>query len=255
MIKQIKRTAFSAILLCGSQLTMAAPFPLASVTDFTGEYNTPSGSASASTFVYADYDFGENPEFSVEKQAGALFLKAADEEFQIDNLPSMFEDLNVASWSGVSLTSDGEKVGFVLKKLQGDAEASKLYLSNFKVNCDNSGSDGELMEQLLDSCLNNKGKVRIGLLKSTDKEKNKTTSISSLYLSVDGDKLYFSMKQGVTVKGYGRVFYEGDKIRIKVNKVKAGFLNVTNKFWGEIKKAESESIILNRPWIEILLKE
>ena len=51
----------------------------------------------------------------------------------------------------------------------------------------------------------------------------------------------------------GEIYYDKDSIRIKINRVKAGPFKVTGTFFKEIKKQESDKLIVNRPWIEIPL--
>ena len=49
------------------------------------------------------------------------------------------------------------------------------------------------------------------------------------------------------------MFYEGDKIRIRLDKVKYKFIPITGRVFGELKKLENDKISVNRPWIEIQL--
>lgn len=58
------------------------------------------------------------------------------------------------------------------------------------------------------------------------------------------------------VKSTGTMSYEAGskKITIKINAVKFGFLDVTSKVFEELKKKESEQLIINKPYIYILQK-
>ena len=129
-------------------------------------------------------------------------------------------------------------------------EDKKVELENFSLSCAGDFSNSEAKEAVFDICFNKKGSV--------DLDKFDTGKDQMRYLSVDvvNNKLNFSAKvSGVTARGWGTSEYiaSENKIVLRVDKVKVGILSVTGKFFGELAKQENESVIVSRPYIEILL--
>lgn len=224
--------------------------PTISIKNFTGSYADPEGSATADYFLYEETEFKTNSEFLMFKQAGVFFLKTPDDEIELDKMPEQINELRDLSFSGINIETNSKLISVSIPKLRGTTVDKKVELENFSLTCSGDFSDSEAKEAVLDICFNKKGSV--------DLDKFDSGKDQMRYLSVDvvNNKLNFRAKvSGVTAKGWGTSQYiaSENKIVLKINKVKVGILNVTGKFFGELSKQENESVIVNRPYIEILL--
>jgi PhoPQ-activated pathogenicity-related protein len=83
----------------------------------------------------------------------------------------------------------------------------------------------------------------------------KGLSINNLNIWGTNNKLNFSFKNTVWIKGYGALFYDqaNNLIKVRIDKAKTGFINVTGKVFAELKAQENDFITVNRPWVEIQL--
>ncbi|MBT7610385.1 MAG: hypothetical protein HN576_11560 [Bacteriovoracaceae bacterium] len=243
-------------LICLSFNVFAA-FPEALLEDFTGEYQDPNGSATVLNVEFGDLVM-EDLEFFVEKQGTSLMLEAFGEEIEIEDIPQMIDDLEVLNISNISVLSEAFQAQLTMNHLDASfvtADSTKSYdINTLQVNCNNRSSQDPrtVLQEFLDSCLNEYGKITLaGVNLTTD---GKETKISGVNVIADGNDLKVSLKaKGMKVKGTGEVYYEGDRIRLKITKVKAGIFNLTKKIFKELGKIQSDKIIVNRPWVTLLL--
>lgn len=238
------------LALCIVSTSVLAQIPLVDIDGFTGRYKSELGQASAKVFKYVDQDFGANAQFTMFKQAGVFFLKTPNEEIQLDALPESINELKEISFSGISVKTAETKVDVRLGKLEGKTADKAMAVSDLKLSCSGVESSAELKEYVLDTCFNKLGNVSLANLSADG------TSVKNLKFLTNRGKLSFSAKvKGVTAKGSGTTEYRAseNKIVIRIDKVKAGFLKVTKKFFKSLSKLESEKVIVKRPFIEILL--
>lgn len=227
-----------------------AQFPQVDITNFNGAYNEPSGNAIADSFNIEDYQFGENVKFSVEKQAGVFILYTPDDEIVLEHLPDSIDSLESVEWRNINMSSHAESFSINIDQLKGKSTDANLSLSNFRMSCDHSGYEDTALEELLDSCLNEKGSIGVGYLSINDG--TKTSVLSSFYMNINQDNMNFSIKaSGARVKGYGKVFHEPGLTRIRIDKAKVGFFSVKGRLFGQLRALESENVKVNNPWIEI----
>jgi hypothetical protein len=227
-----------------------ADFPDSNIQEFQGSYTSPSGNANAQKFEFTDIDFGPNPQFSVEKQAGVFFLETPNEMMQIENLPTFIADLEQVEWSGVNLKTNKTSIDLNLFKVTGSAPDNSLVIDNLTLDCQHGTFQGELMLEVLDSCLNKEGVFSLKLMETT--KEGRTDKIQDIWFSTKATKMNFKLKAaGATIKGRGATFYEDNSVKIRIDKAKAGFFNVRGKLFKELKKMENENITVNLPWIEI----
>lgn len=169
-----------------------AQFPQVDITNFNGAYNEPSGNAIADSFNIEDYQFGENVKFSVEKQAGVFILYTPDDEIVLEHLPDSIDSLESVEWRNINMSSHAESFSINIDQLKGKSTDANLSLSNFRMSCDHSGYEDTALEELLDSCLNEKGSIGVGYLSINDG--TKTSVLSSFYMNINQDNMNFSIK-------------------------------------------------------------
>lgn len=238
------------LTLCFLSTSVFAQLPVVDIADFSCTYKGEVGRATASVFRYDDLDFGLSPEFSMFKQADVFFLKTPDEEIQLDTLPEAINDLKEVAFKNIALKTTETKVELSVPSLNGVTVDSSMSISNFKLSCSGAQSSAELKEHVLDTCFNKLGTMALG------KFTGKDSSINNLKVLTNKGRLSFSAKvKGVTAKGSGTTQYRAsdNKIIIRVDKVKAGFLKVTKKFFKSLSEIESDKVVVKRPYIEISL--
>ncbi len=236
-------------LLLASMSTYAF-FPLTDVENFEGSFNDPIGSATADSFNIPDYQLGTHVEFSVERQAGIYILQTPVEEIQLDQLPELVYQMMDLDWNGAYLSSDQNEFQIGLTTLNGVHTTGSLKLNELHLTCLSSGIITDLMDEVLDSCLNNESSFSLDYLSLT--QEGETSTLENLQFDISGDNLGFKIKaQGFTVKGKGEVYYQPGLVKIKITKAKAGIFSVKSKLFKELKALESENISVNNPWIEI----
>ena len=225
-------------------------FPLTDVQNFNGSFNDPSGTAFADQFDLPDYQLGSDVEFSVERQAGVYILQTPVEEIQLDQLPDLVYQMMSLDWSGAYLFSNDNEFQVGLTELDGVHATGSLKLRDFHLACESLGTLSDLMDEVLEACLNNQGTVSLDYLSMTQDGDNST--LENLNFDISGDKMNFKIKaKGVTIKGRGEVYYRPGLVQIKITKAKAGIFSVKSKLFKELKVLESENITVNNPWIEI----
>lgn len=230
-----------------------AQFPISNIENFNGNYADPSGTATASDFFYDTIDFGKNPNFTVERQAGLINLRTQSEEFTWENPPLFIDELNTLSWQGIHLNSNQNHFSLQVPHFSGNSENASFSTSNLNLNCKHAGNNyGNLTSELLDACLNNNANFNTSSISFSNA---RGTTLNKLNFDIRQNKLNFSVNVGVTVKGDGQIWYEHENkvIKIKIDKAKAGFLNVRGKLFSELKALESNKIHVQEPWIEIEL--
>lgn len=227
-----------------------AQLPNLKVDNFSADYRSPAGSARADGIVYEDYDFGSGPRFEVYQQAGEFVLRQEDangEEYRLDSLPALVYDWEALSVERVDLSLSERSFEINSKRVEYIShDGTQGYVSGLDVKCE-SLSKNEILDSFLEMCLNQKMSFYLPFIDGV--------SVNNVNIWTNNNSLQFSLKNGVWIKGYGKIFHEArDKlVRIRVDKAKAGFFNVTAKFFSEIKEFESETVSVERPWIEIKL--
>lgn len=245
----MKKGIFICILTLSTQVF--AQFPIANIEKFSGNYRDPSGSATASDFLFDNIDFGQNPTFSVERQAGLINLRTNAQEFTWENPPAMINDLSDLNWDSITLNSTPESFSLEIPSFNGSSVDANFSTTNLSLKCDHAGTNlGDLTSELLDACLNNSSEFYTSYISFSN---NKGTSLSGLGLYVNKNYLNFNVKVGVNVKGNGQIWYDHSKkqIKIRIDRAKAGFINVRGKLFDELRALESEKIRVNEPWVEI----
>lgn len=246
---------FYHLFLSLLSLKVFALFPTSQIQEFQGSFNGTSGQARATRFIYDTYDFGTQPRFSVFKQASNLVFRANGEEFVWQSAPEAINELTNLSWSGMNLytSNNNSTLNFNVSSFNGSSQKSQIRVSNLKIDCDYKGSRTDLLEKLLDSCFNKRGKVFIG---NASFNATQTQSLNSLNIFTRNQSLSFSLREsGVWIRGQGAVNYQPstNQIVIRVDRVTAAGINAYNRFFNEIQSLEGEKVQISRPYIRISL--
>lgn len=232
------------LLFCILSMGAFAQVPQIEIENFQANYVQPNGSGSANTFVYEGLDYGNS--FEVDLQAGELVLSTEQDEFRLSSLPSQVSDWKSLNIEKVDLKSNSNFIELRSERIEyTDIEDKEGYISKISIDCENQSKG--ILESVLDMCLNQKMTFYVPFIGGV--------SLNNINIWTDKNKLNFSLKNGVWIKGYGTIFYEeaNKLIRVRIDKAKAGFLNVTGRVFSELKGLENDYVKVNRPWVEISL--
>ena len=239
------------LTLCLTSQLAFSQVPEILIKNFTGTYAQESGAATAETFKYAETEFRENSAFEMFKQGGVFILKTPDQEVELDEMPENINELHTLNFSSVNLKMTSELVEVEVPSLEGTStDEKRIDIQNLILKCAGDLSSGTPKDALLDTCFNKKGDV------SLDKFETGKDQMKDLAVQVENNILNFSAKVGgLKARGWGTSEYRAseNKIVLRVDKVKVGFLSVTGRFFSELSKEPNENIVINRPYIEILL--
>ena len=239
-------------------LNVSAAFPEFILEDANGNYTDPIGEATVYNVEFGDIAM-EELEFEVEKIGTSFFIQAFGEEIEYEEIPQALDDLEILNFTNIWAKGAADTIELGMDHLDAlmivEQISKSVDLNTLHLSCNNKESDEErtLVQELLDSCLNEYAKLTLDSGNLTTDETE--TKFSDINLEASGNDLTLTMQaKGMKVKGTGEVYYDGDKIRLKIIKVKAGFFNITKTIFKELEKIESDKIIVNSPWIELLLE-
>ena len=156
--------------------------------------------------------------------------------------------------------SNGVRLGIPL--IETTAEKGGGTLKGLTANCGSSKASiesSDILDGILTSCIS-RGTVRLESFKG-NKDKASNIDVEKVKFDIRNGKLTFEARvdigSSMKVTGNGSVTYSRSKneMKLKIDRVKAGILNVTGKVFKELKKLESDQISVNRPYITISLKK
>lgn len=225
-------------------------------------------------FNYADgKGSGTASSFEIVKNQSQVFVNRNGTDLEFSS-PLLEENVVWKNAPSLILDSQVEVRGFdlnlgknlVANLVSGQFNSdSKMSVKNVSADCSRlTGSD--VFEELINGCLE-KGTVKVATFVSEsvdaffanvnedDIYPDSTTQVRSLNLTFakKNFNLTANAKFGVngTLKARGNteVDYQNRKATIRITEVKFGILNITNKFFAEIKKMDIEGMRVSQPYI------
>ncbi len=239
------------------------------VAGFSGSYEAPNGSGVADNF---DVPFkNKQVEISIEAAGEGYVLTAGVDRWEWNEPSDWVKDLKSAHWSGVEVIVSQASQSASVEQLTGIHEDKLINIEGLNAYC--SGAS-----ELIESCLNGEGSISLSkliyqsalrsdqlsliiraLVQALDLTgRADDTTVESLTLNISNNKFKGSVKVDVgisaTVKFEGLVEYSKSekKTSIRLDKAKASFLDVRGKIFDELEEIQSESFVVERPWIYIL---
>lgn len=246
------------------------------VQQFSGSYDGLQGSATAKTWQMPGSNILKNVSFQVYRETDQFRLISGGDEQVFDDVPAFLLNLKNARWNEFSVDTSGDIFNVALGVLEGEDHGQKLKLASLEANCNGSLSETDFFKQLIESCtqsgflkfrelittqLSRSGSAwrdfwRSILLKRQKANINEVI-LEDLDLKISKGSFNVKIKADVdvrvTVKANGTIDYRNDEIVVKLDKVKASFLTITDKVFDELEKIQSPNIVVNRPFITISL--
>lgn len=277
----ITHKAGLAALLLTSALTANADFKNIRVTNFQGTYSSPQGSGSADEFLIPSEQEHNSPlysEIEIFKGNENFQISIDSQDFLWEDVPSVLLEMQSLNWSDIDFNTASKRVSLEVQSLRGVTDQKTVSLSRANANCSHSGEGHQsFVENLLESCLNGTGRLRVASFNNEDKSSllNKselTEFIQALHglddkapstqqeledieLDIRNNSFEARLKTKIifntTVKAEGKSYFDSDEkvIRLRIDKAKAGFLNVTDKVFEELEKKQGEKLRVERPWV------
>jgi hypothetical protein len=260
-------------------------FPVTDIREFKGSYQRPEGNGSADSLIFPEIGKPATEAIKIkviEKDKGYLLTYGA-EEFLYENPPEFLADVDSFHVNGLNILTKENTASLDIYAIDTAGREGKARVRDLKANClENDSSITDFSTKLIDSCLTNshvnfseiyveqvsdsagavKGLSDVMNLFATEEDLTSSDKIDlqNFKLNVNNHRFSLSSKINIglkaTIKASGVTEYEKDKnrIKIKISSVKAGIFNITSKVFKTLKESESETFIVQKPYVYILMK-
>jgi hypothetical protein len=248
------------------------------ISDFSGAYEQDQGTAHAGVWNLPGEPSQSNVSFEVYKESTQFRLISGAEEYIFEDAPQFLLDLEKVNWSNLSAKTGGNKVELGLDNLQGKGQGQNLSLELVSGDCSGSGSENDFVKALIESCSSN-GRLKFKKLSTVSsfrgqgnalikffeailnggsrRTRGSSVTLENFDLKVKNKSFDLKVKArldiSATIKAEGSFQYGQDQVKIRIDKVKASFLNITGKVFDELEKLQNENIVVSRPYVTILL--
>lgn len=246
------------------------------IKNFNFNYEAPLGEGVAEIFSYQK-EMNNQQKVNVEKFADVFKIKlegVENQEMEFKNAPSFIQEAENINLNTFNFNL-GEKISLGLVQGHFNSSQDEFNLKNVNLFCDRSTGSELLLDQALIGCIQ-KMTFKISSFSSMPQkgidyammealnsalETNGTAlSLKNVDLKINAGKFQLGADIKAQISGTalanGTVKYEPieKKIIVKVSEIKFGFLDLTSKVFEELKKQESDSLKINKPFITILIK-
>lgn len=250
------------------------------IEQFNFEYQTPHGLGTAASFSHNMKSLNEEGlKIEVEKIDEVFKFHVSgseNQDLELKDAPSFIQEAESMKVENLNFKLE-DSLALSLIRGQFISKNDDLDLENFTLNCSKDHSLTLLEDQLISGCIQamvlksnsfssesrDKGHLVSALnrafLKSLGADKA-NLGIKKLELLSTGGKFNLSAEVKAQVsgkaKGKGTFSYDptAKKLTVKIDEVKFGILNVTSMVFDELKKSETEKLIVSKPYVYLLLK-
>lgn len=278
----LKKAFFTTSIIFS--LSVQAQFLPLEITNLTGSYQDPVGSAKADQFnIPSSNSTFQQVNIDIFKGNQSYELSVDGEQYLWQDVPQQLMGLESGQWNDINLLSQNKRIELSIDLFRVQTSSTLSALKRASAFCNLSAQvHKSFTDNLLEACLNSRGRLRVDQF-STNSDKNlgqdqliftildslqgttlKNPStqrdVDEIKLDVASNDFELSLSTKVvfntTVKVEGKSYFEKDKgqIRLRIDKAKAGFLNVKNKLFEALEDSESDKITVNRPWVTLKIK-
>ena len=245
--------------------------PRGFINNLEANYQSPTGRGHATAVSLAGFGNYESPNFEVDNAGGVLIFTVEDNSFEIDLSSLSGKDVDRLSIQAMNYIYNQEKLQASFNSFSANSQDFASQVNHLQLSCLKSKDLSNPLDDLLISCLSQAG-LRVQRLNFrgssaifSDLVENSFTTeeveIEKLEVSVNNSRLKAKFKgnisKGITVKIEGSTSYSttDKKITLRIDKAKAGFINIRNNLFDEFKKMENENIEVRKPYIFITIPE
>lgn len=246
------------------------------ISNFNFNYQAPQGSGTADAFSYQQkIDAGQNVQVEKVGEDFKILLEGVENrELTFKNAPDIIKNANTIKLSAFNF-SFAEKFLLTLNNAVLNSPDKTVDLKNLNLACDRIATFPEVMDQVISGCVqkmslktgglstNGEAGLDQALMKAIDEGHDQIlgeVGLKNVSLKVNGGKFDLSAdiqaQISGTAKSTGSIKYEAaiKKITVKVSEVKFGFLDVTSKVFDELKKQESATLKVSKPYLYLTIK-
>lgn len=230
------------------------------IQNFNFNYQAPYGAGTADSFSY-EKSSHQTQSVKVEKVNAdfkILLEGVENQELTLKDAPSILSDAEQITLDAFNL-SFAERFTMTVSSGEFNSPDKSLDLSNLNLGCDRIGSFTTVVDQLISGCIQ-KMNFKAGGFSSQAELTKASLNIKNVDLKINGGKfeLAAEIKAQITgkVKASGTVKYEAEvqKVTVKVSEIKLGFLDVTSQVFDELKKQESSTMKVSKPYVYLTIK-
>jgi hypothetical protein len=245
------------------------------VRNFNFTYSDPHGEGSATSFSRTQI-IEEAVNVSVDKVDSNFKLSVSGSEnleFEFKDAPSFMTDAETMSVNGFNLSLT-ESMNLSLASGVFHSKESTLKLDGLFINCSKDASLTEAMDQLISGCIQ-KMSFKSSKFSSQSVETTFALAVAdSIKASLAGSDVQITAvnlkttsgkydlsaevkaKVSGKVKSYGNISYDAatHRLTLKISEVKFSLFNITSKVFDELKKKESEKLVVKQPYVYFTIK-
>lgn len=251
-----------------------AQLPVGKIQNLNANYRSPAGTGKVQYINLSDFGEYSNADVEVENYNGLLQFSIADKQFELDLSMLGITDAEEINFSNLNFLNETSQINLSISKANAKDSEKDLNMdfSGASVTCKRKVKYDDIKTDLLKNCLDNsnislsklnlnKSSFQMKSLVSDDFEIQGGFDLSSFKIDVFNNKFKAetksSISSGLTIKLEGTSVYKVDEsiIEIRIDKAKAGILNIKSKLFDALKDMESESISVREPFIYIDLND
>lgn len=208
--------------------------------------STGSATVARASFVLEDQNWQfENATFEVYQQAGTLVIAAPEQGFEYRLEADFMKDVTEAQGQGVFADYGPGRVIARASSLLLRRGKDLTTLSRPNLSCRATARNAHPIDHCVAS-----GRLTLNSFGGSMVEE-RSTSVSEIDVAITRGKTTFSARVGGVGKitGTGTTTHHADasEVRIRVDRVRLGILDITGQFFSQIKDLESDSIRIQRP--------
>jgi hypothetical protein len=252
---------------------LASGLPNLDIQKLEGQYSQGSGTAQALFWQLPERRSVQNANFTVLKEQDSLVFSGDAGDYTLENLPELILNMNTLNWKAANFKMGPKSINLSLASLTGNSSTQNIRTNSLTLSCLGEPSASSLRDAALESCLK-RGSLKANLIEFSNAAKSSswmksffTAVLTNEATSKTGlEKLDFSISNGsfnlklrakldisANIKGEGKIELRGAagsrELRIRIDKVKASFLNVTKKVFEAIEDNPIDGVRVARPYV------
>lgn len=246
------------------------------IRNFNFTYEAPMGEGVAENFSYNLKNYTQSQKVKVEKLGEdfkVLLEGVENQEVTIKKAPSLLSDATNIDLNTFNLLFT-DRLSLTVASGNFESPEKSVDLNNLNFSCNRDMSSTEVLDQVIQGCIqrlsfkaggfSTSGEgIDQALFKAIDEghDSNKAAvRIKNLNLKVTDGKFDLSADINAQIsgsaKGNGSMSYDPASkiVTVKVSSIKFSILDVTSKIFDELKKQESDSFKVSKPYLYIKVK-
>lgn len=247
---------FIALICLAPMVTSAQPN--LKVTNLNFDYQDTHGKGAATEFTVELEKIFEDFKLKV--------YGSMEAEYEIKNAPALLKEAQSIRLNAFNLGLN-ERLNISLVDAAFISPDETMELQSFSLDCARDLTTTVVKDQIINGCLQ---QLRLKSTKLTTQSileegilsalSNSGVKISGLDVKVNSGKYEFSAEVKAQMSGKaksnGQLSYDSSKklLTIKINEIKFSVLNVTSQVFKELKKKESESMRVEKPYLYLTIK-